>query len=138
MFRVKLELEQSTRLRLLIFVMGLALGGLSLRGAPGPVAHGAEPPPGAARATFAGGCFWCMEAPFDKVSGVISTTSGYAGGTVENPSYRQVSAGVTGHAEVVQVEFETEWEYWNDLQREDRAGYDAEKERVAAEVLARR
>jgi peptide-methionine (S)-S-oxide reductase len=94
------------RLRLLIFVAGLALAGLSLLGTPGPVAHSAEPAPGTARATFAGGCFWCMEAPFDKVPGVRSTTSGYAGGTVENPSYRQVSAGGTGHAEVVQVVYD--------------------------------
>ena len=94
------------KLRLLIFAMGLALGGLSLLGAPGPVLHGAEPPADAARATFAGGCFWCMEAPFDKVPGVISTTSGYAGGKTKNPSYKQVSAGVTGHAEVIQVVYD--------------------------------
>src|SRR6186997_1082422 len=54
-------------------------------------------------ATFAGGCFWCMEPPYDKLDGVISTTSGYMGGTVKNPSYQQVSSGSTGHAEVVQV-----------------------------------
>ncbi len=59
-------------------------------------------------ATFAGGCFWCMEPPFDKTPGVVSTTSGYAGGTVVNPSYKQVSAGVTGHTEVVQVVFDPE------------------------------
>lgn len=57
-------------------------------------------------ATFAGGCFWCMEPPFDKLPGVVSTTSGYMGGTVSNPTYDQVSAGGTGHAEVVQVVFE--------------------------------
>lgn len=55
------------------------------------------------KATFAGGCFWCMENPFDKLEGVVSTTSGYSGGHVENPSYKQVSAGGTGHAEAVQV-----------------------------------
>lgn len=54
-------------------------------------------------ATFAGGCFWCMEGPFDKLDGVISTTSGYTGGHVKNPTYRQVSSGSTGHTEVVQV-----------------------------------
>lgn len=57
-------------------------------------------------ATFAGGCFWCMEPPFDKLPGVVSTTSGYMGGTVSKPTYDQVSAGGTGHAEVVQVVFE--------------------------------
>jgi peptide-methionine (S)-S-oxide reductase len=57
-------------------------------------------------ATFAGGCFWCMEPPFDKVDGVISTISGYTGGKVENPSYEQVSAGGTGHAEAVQVRYD--------------------------------
>jgi len=55
------------------------------------------------KATFAGGCFWCMENPFDKLEGVVSTTSGYSGGHVENPSYKQVSAGGTGHAEAVQL-----------------------------------
>jgi peptide-methionine (S)-S-oxide reductase len=57
-------------------------------------------------ATFAGGCFWCVEADFDKVPGVISTTSGYTGGRVANPSYEQVSAKTTGHAEVVRIEFD--------------------------------
>jgi len=56
-----------------------------------------------ATATFAGGCFWCMEPPFDRIDGVISTTSGYSGGTQKNPTYKQVSRGGTGHAEVVQV-----------------------------------
>jgi peptide-methionine (S)-S-oxide reductase len=59
-----------------------------------------------ARATFAGGCFWCMEPPFDKLEGVISTTSGYAGGPEENPTYEQVARGLTGHAEVVQVVYD--------------------------------
>ena len=61
-----------------------------------------------AKATFAGGCFWCMEHPFDELQGVADTTSGYMGGTVESPSYRQVSSGTTGHAEVVQVEYDPE------------------------------
>jgi peptide-methionine (S)-S-oxide reductase len=60
----------------------------------------------AAEATFAGGCFWCMEPPFDKLDGVISTTSGYMGGAEKNPTYKEVSAGVTGHAEVVQVKYD--------------------------------
>ncbi|ADE16235.1 peptide methionine sulfoxide reductase [Nitrosococcus halophilus Nc 4] len=56
-----------------------------------------------AKATFAGGCFWCMEPPFDKLEGVISTTSGYIDGQLENPTYEEVSAGKTGHAEAIQV-----------------------------------
>jgi len=54
-------------------------------------------------ATFAGGCFWCMVPPFEKLEGVVSVTSGYTGGHVENPTYEQVSAGGTGHVEAVQV-----------------------------------
>ncbi len=62
--------------------------------------------PGTAKATFAGGCFWCMEPPYDQVPGVISTTSGYMGGKTANPTYEQVSSGTTGHAEVVQVVYD--------------------------------
>lgn len=57
-------------------------------------------------ATFAGGCFWCVEADFDKVEGVISTTSGYIGGDKKNPTYKQVSAGGTGHTEAVQIVYD--------------------------------
>lgn len=57
-------------------------------------------------ATFGGGCFWCMEPPYDKLDGVIATTSGYMGGEIDHPTYAQVSAGGTGHVEVVQVEYD--------------------------------
>jgi len=57
-------------------------------------------------ATFAGGCFWCMEPPFDKLDGVLETTSGYTGGHVENPTYNEVSRGRTGHTEAVQVKYD--------------------------------
>ena len=69
----------------------------------------AQAQPAAAKtavATFAGGCFWCVEADFDKVPGVLSTTSGYTGGTLANPSYEQVSAKGTGHAEAVKIVFD--------------------------------
>jgi peptide-methionine (S)-S-oxide reductase len=59
-----------------------------------------------ARATFAGGCFWCMEPPFDKLDGVVSTTSGYTGGRTANPTYEQVSAGTTGHTEAVEIVYD--------------------------------
>jgi peptide-methionine (S)-S-oxide reductase len=95
------------KLRLLFLAVGLGLGALSLLADPNSGAEPVEAPPEqTARATFAGGCFWCMEAPFDEVPGVISTTSGYAGGSVKNPSYEQVSSGVTGHAEAIQVVYD--------------------------------
>lgn len=62
--------------------------------------------PNRAVAVFAGGCFWCTEADFDKMPGVLSTTSGYTGGTVARPTYEQVSAGNTGHIEAVQVVYD--------------------------------
>ena len=84
---------------LLSFALLLAgLGFASAQMAPLP-----QPGPGQAQAAFAGGCFWCTESDFDHVSGVISTTSGYTGGKAANPSYEQVSAGGTGHAEAVLV-----------------------------------
>ncbi len=63
-------------------------------------------PAAPATATFAGGCFWCMEPPFDKLNGVTATVSGYANGHVANPSYKQVVAGGTGHYEAVQVSYD--------------------------------
>ncbi len=66
-----------------------------------------EPPNGRLeKATFAGGCFWCMEHPFDQLPGVVSVTPGYTGGTKKDPSYEEVSAGGTGHAESVQIVYD--------------------------------
>jgi peptide-methionine (S)-S-oxide reductase len=76
----------------------------------GGVVHAATQSPSSstqtAKATFAGGCFWCMEPPYDELEGVIATISGYIGGTKKNPTYEQVSAGTTGHAEAVQVTYD--------------------------------
>ncbi|MRR34741.1 peptide-methionine (S)-S-oxide reductase [bacterium] len=83
---------------LLIFL--LSLPALSAEQAASPAVSKRE------IATFAGGCFWCMEPPFDKLKGVVSTTSGYSGGRTRNPSYEEVSAGGTGHAEAVRVVYD--------------------------------
>ena len=73
-----------------------------------PAGKPANMPVGQQRAvaTFAGGCFWCMQPPFDALKGVISTTAGYTGGQTKNPTYEQVSAGGTGHAESVQIVYD--------------------------------
>lgn len=60
------------------------------------------------KATFAGGCFWCMEHPFEKMDGVKEVISGYTGGTIKNPTYEEVSAGRSGHLEAVQITFDPE------------------------------
>ncbi len=92
-------------------VLRLVAGALIVLILSGASKHSTEPVPSEselAKATFAGGCFWCMEPPFDKLQGVVSTTSGYTGGHIENPSYKQVSAGRTGHAEAVQIAYDPE------------------------------
>ncbi len=147
------------KLRIAVFSAGLALGALWLLG-PFPRARAAAPPPATlARATFAGGCFWCMEASLEKVPGVVSVTSGYAGGRVKNPSYEQVSAGTTGHAESVQVAWDPArlgYEqlvevFWRNVDPTDRGGqfcdrgnqyrsaifYDGEAQKRAAEASKR-
>jgi peptide-methionine (S)-S-oxide reductase len=91
-------------MRLLIPVIMLFLGLIATAVLASPQEDGK-----AARletATFAGGCFWCMEAPFDKLLGVVSVTAGYTGGQVKNPTYEQVSAGTTGHAESVRIVYD--------------------------------
>lgn len=80
-------------------LLGVALG------AQGQTSAAASTTP-TAKAIFAGGCFWCVESDFDKIEGVVSTTSGYTGGHTANPSYEQVSSHSTGHAEAVQVTYD--------------------------------
>ena len=70
------------------------------------LAQSAAPEGGRKTAIFAGGCFWCMEHPFDELDGVSSVTSGYSGGTKAKPTYEEVSSGTTGHAEAVQVVYD--------------------------------
>ena len=77
-----------------------------------------DPPARVATAVFAGGCFWCVEAYFDKVDGVLETISGYTGGTVEKPTYKQVTYGETGHYEAVKVTYDPAKVSYNEL-----AGY---------------
>jgi peptide-methionine (S)-S-oxide reductase len=93
----------SKRLLALLGLAATLLAPLAARSGSGAPAPSPSPAAGLAKATFAGGCFWCMEGPFDRIPGVVSTTSGYTGGTVKNPSYEQVSMGITGHLESVEV-----------------------------------
>jgi peptide-methionine (S)-S-oxide reductase len=82
----------------ILFLLGLILAAVSPASAAAPSTR--------AEAVFAGGCFWCTEADFDKIPGVVSTTSGYTGGRVADPTYKQVSAGGTGHIEAVKVVYD--------------------------------
>jgi peptide-methionine (S)-S-oxide reductase len=88
-------------MRQFIPMLALVASACSSNEAPAQPAQGAR-----AMAVFAGGCFWCTEADFDKIPGVIATTSGYTGGRVANPTYKQVSAGGTGHIEAVRVVYD--------------------------------
>jgi peptide-methionine (S)-S-oxide reductase len=89
-----------------IRILRLAAGLVALLFLNAHAADKAADQAGLAKATFAGGCFWCMEPPYDKLDGVVSTTSGYTDGQTANPTYREVSAGVTGHTEAVQIVYD--------------------------------
>jgi peptide methionine sulfoxide reductase msrA/msrB len=118
--------------RLLVVVAGLAL--LPLTARCGAETLGQE---SAGVATFAGGCFWCMEAPFEKVEGVTEVVSGYTGGSEKDPTYRQVSSGRTGHAEAVRVRYDPERVsyrqllevYWRQIDPTDAGGQFADRGR---------
>jgi peptide-methionine (S)-S-oxide reductase len=84
----------------------IANGDSSEVGTPEP--YGQSDKAGSAKATFAGGCFWCMEPPFDELEGVVATISGYTGGHQDNPTYEQVSAGGTGHFEALLIHYDPE------------------------------
>ncbi len=86
------------------FRLGISLFTVAAAAAVSCVANRA--PAGTARATFAGGCFWCMEEPFERLPGVVSVVAGFAGGTEANPTYRKVSAGASGYAESVEIVYD--------------------------------
>jgi len=86
--------------------VAIALAGATVGPASAQTPKSAAEKPAAAKATFAGGCFWCVEEAFDKVPGVLATISGYTGGKTKSPTYEQVSGGRTGHTEAVQVEYD--------------------------------
>lgn len=96
-------------MRLLLSALAVLIAGLLLT-TTRDGAYAQQPtgpaPAGLAKATLAGGCFWCMEPPFDVLDGVISTTSGYIGGKTKNPTYKEVSAGTTGHTEAVEIVYD--------------------------------
>ena len=89
-------------IRRALAALGLALGLAGGSALAQPASEGAK----TATAIFAGGCFWCMEPPFDKIEGVVSTTSGYTGGSKPDPTYQEVSAGKTGHTEALKVVYD--------------------------------
>ena len=96
------DINMTTQRRLVTLATSL-VACMLLANVPLAESPGASP---SAKAYFAGGCFWCMEEAFEKVEGVISVVSGYMGGTAANPTYEEVSAGRTGHAEAVEVTYD--------------------------------
>lgn len=95
-----------SRLLAPLMVVVAAIASPAPRAADAPAANGPAASAGPAVATFAAGCFWCVERDFDKVDGVLSTTSGYTGGHTANPDYDSIATGTTGHVEALQVTYE--------------------------------
>jgi len=93
----------------LIGMTAMAINSWKDRDAPQKSLQGLE------KATFAGGCFWCMQPPYDKLKGVVSTRVGYTGGHVKNPTYEEVSSGTTGHAEAVEITYDPARTGYNEL-----------------------
>jgi peptide-methionine (S)-S-oxide reductase len=94
------------RISLVVAALATALGFGGVFAADERTQLAPEPPAGMAVATFAAGCFWCVEPPFDKLDGVVSTTSGYTAGHTTGPTYKEVSRGGTGHTEAVRVVYD--------------------------------
>lgn len=136
---MKKALTIALSIPILVAAAWMAVGGLSTRAespkAEGKSAGAAPADDTLATATFAGGCFWCMEPPFEKLTGVVSVTSGYTGGSEKNPTYQEVSAGKTGHLEAVQVKYDPSvisYEYllevyWRQIDPTDDGGQFADR-----------
>jgi len=122
----------STRLSAALAVATLLVGAGA---APESDTATTEAKESSAIATFAGGCFWCMEPPFDALDGVISTTSGYTGGHQQNPTYKEVSRGGTGHTEALQIVYDPKQVsyaelldvYWHNIDPTDPHGQFCDK-----------
>ncbi len=116
-------------------VLGVPILAVAILIAIGVTSTGADSATKLAKATFAGGCFWCMEPPFEKLDGVVSVTSGYTGGKESGPSYKEVSSGRTEHVEAVQVKYDPSrisYEYllevfWRQIDPTDNRGQFADR-----------
>lgn len=111
-----------------VLMAGVAL--LTVLASSAAMAAAPKPPAGLAIATFGAGCYWCVESDFDKVKGVVETTPGFMGGTYKNPTYEEVSTGLTGHTEVVNVVYDPKRvtykellkSYWRQVDFTDKRG----------------
>ena len=116
MYRIRRELSLACLLALPLLVAGCAgVGASDVRPAGPSWAETHAMPDDAATATFAGGCFWCIESAFDDLDGIYEAVSGYTGGTTPDPTYKQVSSGATDHVEAVQVRFDPQTISYRDL-----------------------